>query len=92
MVYNSNRYMSDIKRQWELLPKEKRRVCAENIINFFREKRDEELGVIAAEDILDFFLEDIGPMIYNKGVEDSREALRKQFDNLDMDLTLLLRE
>lgn len=82
--------MNEIKRKWDLLPKEKRKNCIEEIITFFKQKRDEELGIIAAEDILDFFLENIGTNIYNRGVEDSKELLKKQFENLEINLDLLL--
>ncbi len=82
--------MKEIKRKWDLLPKEKRKKCIEEIITFFKQKRNEELGIIAAEDILDFFLENIGANIYDKGVEDSKELLKKQFENLEIDLDLLL--
>lgn len=82
--------MNEIKRKWDLLPKAKRQSCIDEIITFFKQKRGEQIGVIAAEDILDFFLQDIGPDIYNKGVEDSKELLKRQFDNLEVDLDLLL--
>lgn len=82
--------MNEIKRRWDLLPKEKRQSCIDEIITFFKEKRDEQIGVIAAEDILDFFLQNIGPDIYNKGVWDSKEVLKKQFENVDVDLDLLI--
>jgi len=82
--------MNDIKRKWDILPKAKRKACIDEIIAFFSQERDEEIGIIAAEDVLDFFLQEIGTDIYNKGVEDSRELLRNQFENLDINLDLLL--
>lgn len=82
--------MNEIKRRWDLLPKAKRKSCTDEIITFFKEKRGEQIGVIAAEDILDFFLQNIGKDIYNKGIEDSKEILKKQFENLDVDLDLLM--
>jgi uncharacterized protein (DUF2164 family) len=80
----------EIKRKWDLLPKEKRKSSIDEIITFFKQERGEALGIIAAEDILDFFLQDIGTEIYNKGVEDSKELLKKQFEDLEIDLDLLL--
>ncbi|MFZ2190139.1 MAG: DUF2164 domain-containing protein [Candidatus Magasanikiibacteriota bacterium] len=82
--------MTEITHKWDLLPKEKKKNCLEEIITFFREERNEELGVIAAEDILDFFLENIGTDIYNKGVDDAKETVKKRFDDLELDLELLL--
>ena len=82
--------MNDIKRKWDLIPKEKRESCLKEIITFFKTERDEEIGVIAAEDILNFFLENIGTDIYNKGVAEAKETLKKRFDDLELDLELLL--
>ena len=82
--------MNEIKRKWDLLPKAKRKSCIDEIITFFKQKRDEQIRIIAAEDILDFFLQDIGTDIYNKGVDDSKELLKRQFENLEVDLDLLL--
>lgn len=81
--------MNEIKRKWDLLPKAKRKSCIEEIITFFKQKRGEDLGIIAAEDILDFFLQNSGADIYNKGVEDAKELLKKQFEDLEVDLDLL---
>ena len=41
------------------------------IKNYFLKERDEEIGDLAAELILDFFLEKLGPEIYNQGIYDS---------------------
>ena len=82
--------MNEIKRKWDLLPKAKRKSCIDELITFFKQERDETIGVIAAEDILDFFLQNIGEDIYNKAVEDSKELIKKTFDNLEVDLDLLL--
>ncbi|MDO8509985.1 MAG: DUF2164 domain-containing protein [bacterium] len=82
--------MNEIKRKWDLLSKAKRKTCIDEIITFFKQKRGEKIGVIAAEDILDFFLQAIGKDIYNNGVEDSKKLLKRQFENLEVDLDLLL--
>ncbi len=82
--------MNEIKRKWDLLSKEKRGSCIEEIITFFKQKRGEEIGVVAAENILDFFLQNIGTEIYDKGVVDSKELLKRQFENLEVNLDLLL--
>jgi uncharacterized protein (DUF2164 family) len=84
--------MSEIKRQWDLLSKEKRRACLEEIITFFKQNRGEEIGVIAAEDVLDFFLQNVGADIYNKSIEDSKQLLKKQFDDLEFNLELLIKK
>ncbi|MEK7673293.1 MAG: DUF2164 family protein [Patescibacteria group bacterium] len=82
--------MSDIKRKWDLLSEEKRKTIIDEIVTFFNQERGETIGVIAAEDILDFFLQNAAQDIYNKGVEDAKKLLKKRFDDLEMDLDLLL--
>ncbi len=82
--------MTDIKRSWDMLPKEKRKALIDEIITFFKQERDEEIGIIAAEDILDFFLQNAAKDIYNKGIADSKELLKKQFEDLEVNLDLLL--
>lgn len=82
--------MSEIKRKWDLLTKERKQALIKEIITFFKTKRDEEIGIIAAEEILDFFLEALGEDIFNKGIEKSKEVIKQNFENLEIDLDLLL--
>jgi len=80
----------DIKRKWDLLTKEKRDSSIKEIIYHFKTERNEDIGVIASGDFLDFFLQLIGEEIYNKGVKDSKAILKQRFEDLDIDLELLL--
>lgn len=82
--------MNETKRSWDMLPKEKRKTLIDEIITFFKQERDEEIGIIAAEDILDFFLQNAAKDIYNKGISDSKEQLKKQFEDLEVNLDLLM--
>lgn len=84
--------MSEIKRKWDLLSPEKRKTHIAEIITFFQEERGDELGIIAAESFLDFFLQDIGAEIYDRGVTDAKELLRKRCEDLELDLDVLLRK
>ncbi len=81
--------MKPVKRKWDLISKERREVLIRETIHYFKTQRDEDLGMIAAEDILDFFLENIAPDIYNKAINDAKNTLKQSFDNLDIDLDLL---
>lgn len=84
--------MKEVKRKWDLLTKAKRSSSIQEIVDFFNRERDEKIGVIAAEDILDFFLQNVGEEIYYRGVEDSKELLKKRFEDLEVDLNLLLKK
>jgi uncharacterized protein (DUF2164 family) len=67
---------------------EKNRLIKE-IQDFFYTERDEQIGVIAAEVVLDFFLETLGKTIYNKSLIETRAWFMKCIDNLDADFDLL---
>ncbi len=81
--------MTKIKRTWDVLTDEKRKEVIKEIISFFQTERDEEIGVVAAGNVLDFFLQETVKDIYNKAIEDSKKLLKKRFDDLDLDLDLL---
>ena len=62
----------------------------EDDLIFFKNERSEEIGVIAAENFLDFFIEKLSKDAYLKGVEDSKNLMKKTFDDLEVDLDTLL--
>jgi uncharacterized protein (DUF2164 family) len=59
------------------------------IQNFFETERDETIGVIAAEKALDFFMEELGVLIYNRSVDDARKWLLRKFEDLETDFDQL---
>jgi len=78
--------MPQIKKQWDILSEEERRNYINKIITFFAEERDEEIGIIAAGEVLDFFLENFSKNIYNLGVEDAKEMFKEKMTDLEVDL------
>ncbi len=84
--------MTEIKRNWDLISEEKRKESIEEIIYFFKNERDEEIGIIAAESILDHFLQIVGIQIYNKGIEDSIVFLKNRFESIEIDIGSLLKK
>lgn len=52
------------------------------VVEYFAVERDESLGELASQLILDFFIEEIGPEIYNQGVEDSHTYMINSLDDL----------
>jgi uncharacterized protein (DUF2164 family) len=67
------------------LPKDVYKQALASIVRYFRENRDEEIGNIAASGLLSFFLEEVGPSIYNKAVADVQERMQMQVLELDID-------
>ena len=84
--------MSQIKRSWDLLTDDQKKNSINEIIRFFENEREEEIGVIAAENVLDNFLETIGTHVYNKGIEDSISFMKESFDNIELDIESLLKK
>lgn len=79
-----------MKRKWECLSDEEKNSAKEQLILFFEKERDEKIGVIAAEELLNFFLQTVGPALYNQGVADARQALDSRMDELRYDLEDLM--
>ncbi|MDF2946363.1 MAG: hypothetical protein K0S51_1042 [Bacillales bacterium] len=52
------------------------------IQEFFLNERDELLGDLAAEIVLDFIIKEIGPKFYNQGINDSHQFLMERVDDL----------
>ncbi|MBY7144184.1 DUF2164 domain-containing protein [Virgibacillus sp. NKC19-3] len=52
------------------------------IQGYFERERGEQIGELAAMLMLDFFIEEIAPLFYNKGVEDSRSYMTEKLDDL----------
>lgn len=71
------------------MSKEKREKLVQEIITYFKKDRDVDMGIIAAEDTLDFFLDALCPEIYNKAVQDAKNTVKQSFDDLDVNLDLL---
>ncbi len=71
------------------LQKEERNKIISEIQNFFYEERDEEIGIIAAEEVLEFFLQNIGGMVYNKALDDAKEWFSKRLEEASIDYDVL---
>ncbi|MFP8778995.1 DUF2164 domain-containing protein [Hydrogenophaga sp. RWCD_12] len=68
------------------LSKELRAEAVASIERYFREHMDEKIGNIAAGGLLGFFLEEIGPVVYNKAVADVQERLQLRVSEIDLEV------
>jgi uncharacterized protein (DUF2164 family) len=57
-----------------------------SIERYYRENMDERMGNVAAGALLSFFLEELGPSVYNKGVADAQERLAARVQELDFEV------
>ncbi len=75
-----------------MLSDERRQVVTEELATYIKENLDVEVGVIATSELLDFFLQNASEDIYAKGIKDTRDALQKKLEDLDVDLDMLLQK
>ncbi len=67
------------------LPNDQHRQAIASIVQYFQEQRQEKIGNIAAADLRRFFLEEIGPSIYNKAVADVHQRMQMHVSDLDIE-------
>lgn len=65
---------------------EVRKEAVASIMRYFEENMDERIGNIAAGGLLGFFLEEIGPVVYNQAVADVQERLQQRLSEIDLEV------
>lgn len=68
------------------LPKEQKDEIVRRLQAFFEEERTESIGNLAAEQILDFMLKEIGPYVYNKAISDVRIMMDQKLTQIEDEL------
>jgi|HigsolmetaAR203D_1030402.scaffolds.fasta_scaffold00010_181 uncharacterized protein (DUF2164 family) len=54
------------------LPKDQKDEIIKKVQAFFEEERSETIGILAADQLVDFMLKELGPYVYNKAIADVR--------------------
>ena len=68
------------------ISREHRQQAIASIERYFRENREEKIGNIAAGALLGYFLEELGPIVYNQAVADVQERLQARVTELDIEV------
>ncbi len=68
------------------LPKEARQQVILSIERYFREHMEEPIGNVTADALLGFFLEEVGPLVYNRAVSDVQERLQQRVMEVDIEI------
>ena len=68
------------------LPKEARQEAIASIERWFQDERGERVGNIGAGALLNFFLEEIAPTVYNRAIADVQERLGARVAELDIEV------
>lgn len=74
------------------LTDEQKKSMMEDIAYFFESEYDEQIGIIKQMRILEFFTEELAPVIYNKALDDMMVWYKRQQDNMESDFYSLYRD
>ncbi len=64
------------------LNKEQKKKAVSEIQSFFKSERDEEIGELQAMLLMEFFVENLGNVIYNKGMDDAKRYMEEKLDDM----------
>jgi len=68
------------------LSQEARTQAVASIQRYVEENLEQRIGNLQAAALLGFFLEEIGPSVYNRAVADVQERLRMRVDELEIEV------
>ena len=57
--------------------------------SYYYEERQEDLGLIGAENLYAFIMKDIAPLVYNQALKDVRQMVERQWASMDEELYVL---
>ncbi|MEJ8821719.1 DUF2164 domain-containing protein [Variovorax humicola] len=68
------------------IPREARQQAIAFVERYFNEHMEERIGNIAAGALLGFFLEEVGPLVYNQAVAEVQERLQARIAEIDIEV------
>ena len=68
------------------ISKEQRQRAVTSIERYFRQNMDEPIGNVEAGALLGFFLEEVGPLVYNQAVADVQERLLARVQEVNLEV------
>lgn len=68
------------------LSREARKEAIASIERYFQENMEEKIGNVAAGALLGFFLDEIGPVVFNQAVAQVQERLQARVMELDIEV------
>ena len=71
------------------IPKEQKIQLISLVQQYFRAERDEEIGELPAEFLMDFMIKQISPFIYNQAINDVQAIVSQKMAVLEEDIDAL---
>ncbi len=69
--------------------KQQKDAMIREIQRYFYEERGEEIGNLAAENLLEFCKQNLGPYFYNEALKDARLLVEQKMNSIEEDLYAL---
>lgn len=73
------------------LSDEQKKALAEKIRAFYADIREEEIGIIEEQQIIELFCEHMTPIVYNKALDDAMRWFKDRLESIESDYYLLYR-
>lgn len=67
------------------LSDEQKKAIKDSIHAFYLDEHGEDIGIIHQEGLLDLFMEQLAPVVYNKALDDAKVWYSRQVDNIEAD-------
>lgn len=64
---------------------ERKKQLINDLMMYFEQERDEEIGLLAAEMMIDFLIDKIGGEVYNQALDDAKVWFSKKMDDIAVD-------
>lgn len=71
------------------MSREQKAAIAEKVQAYFEEERSESIGQLAAEQLIDFMIGELGPRLYNQAIADARAMIAEKMAQIDDELYTL---
>lgn len=81
----------NVNINFQLSDEQKKKLMNE-IQSFFDYEYGENIGIIKQQRILDLFMEQLAPTIYNKALDDAILWFKRQQENMEIDFYALYKE
>lgn len=71
------------------MPREQKEIIIHRLQAFYEEERSETIGELAAEHIMDWMIQELGPFIYNQAIQDARNMIHEKMLQIEDELYTL---
>src|ERR1700693_1755420 len=71
------------------ISREHKALLVNNIQSYFETERSKTIGELAAGNLLDFMIKQLGPIIYNQAIRDVRTVVMQQMERVEEEIHAL---